>query len=119
MDSKGPPQAQLRPKALVQSDPLHEPHHLIDVRKALTKSGSAGRRRPMDCQHRHELRLLPFQGQELSLNRGWPGCSMEAIVLVVCGSEERMHRVSFPQRDDTERRAFARALLDCGHPHVE
>ena len=66
------PQAQFRRRGLVQSGPLHEPDHFIDVRKLLAKSGSPSRRHPMHCQHRHQLRSLTLQRHELSLDRGWP-----------------------------------------------
>ena len=39
----------------MQSGPLHEPDHFIDVRK-----------------HRHQLRASTLQRHELSLDRGWP-----------------------------------------------
>ena len=56
----------------MQSDPLHEPDHVIGVRKLLAKSGPPSRRHSMHCQHRHQLRSLTLQGHELSLDRGWP-----------------------------------------------
>jgi hypothetical protein len=56
----------------VQSDPLRERDHFIDVRKLLAKSGSPSRRHPTPGQHRHQLRSSTLQGHELSLDRGWP-----------------------------------------------
>jgi hypothetical protein len=64
----------------VQSDPLRERDHFIDVRKLLAKSGSPSRRHPTPGQHRHQLRSSTLQGHELSLDRGWPERSTAAIV---------------------------------------
>jgi hypothetical protein len=54
----------------VQSHPIHESDHFVDVGKLCPQSGSTRWRHPTHCQHRYQLRPLTLQGSELSLGGG-------------------------------------------------